>query len=316
MQVTERHLKHLAAVVRTGSMTDGAALLGLSQPALSRSISELEKRIGAPVLKPGRRPLEPTALGRQLAAQGMIILSANRTASDIVEGFRGGLAGLVRIGGVPFFVDALISNMIAEFRELSPDTRVDLSYGYLPEMKAALAADQIDMAIVPIAETQNLDEFAFESFLSARNVVACRTNHPLLRKRGLTANDLMDYPWIEPPAGSPLLGDMNAVLLSFGLTDAEVSFSGGSLFSVLNYLRETDALTILPHTVIFANRHECRVTVLPVRIARGDRSLGILRKAGGTPLPATDRFTQFVSKRFSDLQLAIAKHENAIAWRR
>lgn len=297
-------------------MTEGAALLGLTQPALSRSVAELEKRVGEPVFKPGRRPLEPTPLGRQLAAQGVVILAAGRTASKIIQGFHGGMAGLVRVGSVPFFADALISTMIAEFRRESTDIRVDLSYGYLPELKAALLADQIDLAIVPVAASNKMADFEFEAFLPARNIVACRSDHPLLRKRGPTAMDLLDYPWIEPPGGSPLLGDMHAVLLSFGLTEAKVSFSGGSLFSVLTYLRETNALTILPHSVVFALGRDSRITVLPVRIARGERTLGVLRARGAATVPATNRFAKFIAGQFKDLQHAIMRHENSIAWGR
>ncbi|MEM9047497.1 MAG: LysR family transcriptional regulator [Pseudomonadota bacterium] len=313
MRVTERHLKHLAAVVETGSMTEGAALLGLSQPALSRSMSELETRLGIPLFKPGRRPLEPTALGQQLAAHGNVILAATKKASSVIDGFRGGLAGLVRVGGVPFFVDALVSTMIAAFRQTHPDIRIDLSYGYLPELQAALAADQLDLAITPASKAQRTGPFLFKEVLPARNVVACRAEHPLLRKRGLTAQDLLDFAWIEPPSGSPLLGDMRSVMLSFGLANATIGFSGGSLLSVLNYLRETDALTILPHSVVFTHRRD-RVTVLPVKIARGDRALGILRRREGSSQPAADRFASFLAARLHAVQDAILKHENAIAW--
>src|SRR6266478_5987589 len=106
MKLDVRHLVQLAAVAQAGGVTEGAALLGLSQPALSRTLSMLEKRVGA--------------------------------------------SGVVRVGGTPFFMDALIVGMIAEFQNKSPEVRVEQSYGYLPELRAAINADCIDLAICPI----------------------------------------------------------------------------------------------------------------------------------------------------------------------
>ncbi len=316
MKITERQLAQLAAVVQSGSVTEGAALLGLSQPALSRTISELEKRLGEPLFKPGKRPLEPTSLGLQLGTQGKVILAATDKASRTIDGFRSGTTGLVRVGGVPFFMDALVSSMLAEFRQDYPDIRVDLSYGYLPQLQAALQADQIDLAIAPMGVADAEQNFDYQEILPARNVVACRVGHPLMRKRNLTEADLVAYPWIEPPAGSPLMGDMHAVLLSFGLRQARIAFSGGSLMSVLNYLFGTDALTVLPHSVVFAFRKENRITVLPVQIPQGQRSLGIIRNAEAASPPAADRFAAHIKDQFEALTHLILRHENAVVWGR
>ena len=147
MKIDERHLVQLAAVVKTGGVTEGAALLGLSQPAVSRTLSMLEARIGEPLFIRGRRPLQPTALGRALADHGQTMLSASRKASDVVESFRVGKSGVVRVGGTPFFMDALIAGMIAEFQNLYPDVHIDQTYGYFPDLRSALHADQIDLAI-------------------------------------------------------------------------------------------------------------------------------------------------------------------------
>ena len=66
MKIDERHLIQLAAVVQAGGVTEGAAMIGLTQPAVSRTLSMLEKRLGEPLFLKGRRPLQPTPLGRSL----------------------------------------------------------------------------------------------------------------------------------------------------------------------------------------------------------------------------------------------------------
>eukprot|EP01035_Chromulina_nebulosa_P050277 gene50277-68347_t len=75
MKIDERHLVQLAAVIETGGVTEGAAMLGMTQPAVSRTLSMLERRIGEPLFVPGKRPLQPTPLGQQLGIQGRSILA-------------------------------------------------------------------------------------------------------------------------------------------------------------------------------------------------------------------------------------------------
>lgn len=314
MKIDERHLIQLAAVVKTGGVTEGAALLGLAQPAVSRTLSMLEKRVGEPLFIKGRRPLQPTPLGLSLAEHGFVMLAASRKASDLVESFRVGKSGVVRIGGTPFFMDALIARLCAEFQASHPDVRIDQSYGYFPDLRAALKADQIDLAICPIDILDEGSGLEFQQILPGRNVVACRVTHPLLLRRRPQPSQLLDYPWIAPPPGSPLLADLRALLLSFGATEIKIRYSGGSLMSVINYLKSADALTIMPHSVVFAQRKEKTITALPITIPHPERALAILKRVDAPRAPAVDQFADFVRLGFQELRHLIKRHEESVIW--
>ncbi len=202
MKLDERHLIQLAAVVQAGGVTEGAAMIGMAQPAVSRTLAMLERRLGEPLFVKGRRPMLPTPLGRSLAELGQAMLLASRRASELVESFHQGRTGVVRIGGTQFFMDALISGVIAEFQNASPDVRVDQSYGYVPELQAALHAGRIDLAVCPLDILDEGSGLTFEEILPGRNVVACRSTHPLLLKRKIRKSDLLEFPWIAPPQGT------------------------------------------------------------------------------------------------------------------
>ncbi|MFN6977944.1 MAG: substrate-binding domain-containing protein, partial [Gemmobacter sp.] len=264
----------------------------------------------------GRRPAQPTLLAQQLAIQGRAILAASRKASEAVLGFQKGTKGLVRVAGVPFFMDAFISRMIAEFQNEEPDVSVQQGYGNLPEMQAALEAGELDLAIVPMAQREAPRGFEFLEILPGRNIVACRPVHPLMRKRRLQVTDLAEYPWVAPLPGSPLLADLHAILLAIGMSDLNIRYAGGSLMSVMNYLSDTDGLAVLPHSVVFAARKENRVTVLPFDIPQPARSLGILRRISAPRPIAADRFAQHIAHAFEDLRHLIKRHENAVVWGR
>ena len=316
MKLSEAHLIQLSAVVDAGSVSKGAAALGLSQPAVSRALAQLEARVGKPLFLRDRRPLQATELGLQLATHGRRILAESRRAAEAVQSLLRGTRGLVRVGGVPFFMDAMISRIIAGFQNQHPDVDFQQSYGNLSEVGNALRADQLDIGIVPLGASGEPEGLSFTAILAARNVVCCRVGHPLQNTKRLATSDLGRYPWIAPLPGSPLLADLFAIRSSLSSADLNIRYSGGSLLSVINYMAETDALAVMPFSVWFAERKQNRIAVLPVDIPQPQRNLGILRLLGPAKNPASEAFAGFVVQSFETMQQLIQRHENAVVWRR
>ena len=314
MKLDERHLIQLAAVVQAGGVTEGAALVGLSQPAVSRTLSMLEKRLGEPLFVKGRRPLQPTPLGRALADHGQVMLAASRKASDIVANFSQGRSGVVRVGGTPFFMDALISGMIADFQNAYPDVRVDQSYGYLSDLRAAINADRIDLAVCPIDILEEGSGMEFREILPGRNVVACRSTHPLLLRRKLKTSDLLDYPWIAPPPGSPLLEDLRS-LLSVAGRHGDQNPLFRRLADQRHQLHEGDrrADRAAAQRGLCLSRDKA-ITALPVAIPHPERALGLLRLADTLRAPAVDAFAKHIRQGFDNLKHLIKRHEQAVVW--
>ena len=153
MKIDPRHLEIVAAIVETGGLTEGAHMLGKSQPSVCRSLAQLEKRVEAALFVPNRRPLQPTEFGAALAEAGMRILKAQRDASDIVQKFRNGQQGSVNVGGTPIFMDGVVSIMIAEFQRENPDVRVNQSYGYADDLIPKLRSGALTMPARVVAPT-------------------------------------------------------------------------------------------------------------------------------------------------------------------
>ncbi|MDJ1008464.1 MAG: LysR family transcriptional regulator [Paracoccaceae bacterium] len=315
MKIDPRHLEILAAIVDRGGLTEGAEALGKSQPSVSRTLSQLEARIGAPLFQPGRRPLQATELGLALAEQGRAVLKADRVASDIVDRFRTGHAGLVRVGGTPIFMDGVIAPIIAFLQKTLPGVRVDQSYGYAADMIDKLRNGLIDIAILPLQANAVPAGFSFQPILPGLNVIACRHGHPLSRRRMPTLADIAQYPWIAPPADSPLYRDLRRALERIGAQDFRISFSGGSLSSVISVLTGSDSLTVLPYSVVFMMKDEEKVTALSLEIGHPDRQLGLLTADGAEHTPAVRRFRSLIAAQFDALSRRIVQHQKDQHWR-
>jgi len=314
MKIDERHLVQLAAVVEAGGVTEGAALLGTSQPAISRTLSMLEKRIGEPLFVPGRKPLQPTAIGRLLAIHGKAILSASRKASETVSSFRSGTSGRVRVGGVPFFMDAVVSGIIATFQTVEPDIHFDQSYGHYNELVSQLIANEIDLAVTPAGTHEISADLVFEPLILARNVVACSASHPLHAKKKLGREDFLRYSWIAPLPGSPLMLDLTNILMTLGIGDLAIRYAGGSLHSVINYLAASQALAIMPLSVIHSLRVENQITILPLSIPQPERMIGIVYRRQSASNPVNRKFFAHIRTNLENLSRVVAKKDALIPW--
>ena len=315
MKIDPRHLEILFAIVEKGGLTEGADLLGKSQPSLSRTLSILEDRIGAALFEPDRRPLRPTELGLALAAEGRKIFEAGRSSAEVLAKYRTGKTGAVRVGGTPFFLDGVISGMLAAFQYQRPDVRIDQVYGYMNELLPKLQDDTLDLAILPLRASSIPDGFAFEQILPGRNVIACRAGHPLTRGGPVKLADVARYPWIAPPADSPLYQDLRTVLKEIGIRDFKVSFTGGSLSATVNILTGSDALTVLPFSVVFMMRNQRAVSALSIRIGDPDRQLGILSRSQPALKPAAQRVKAHIRSEFETLATSITRISQDTVWR-
>lgn len=301
MKLDPRHLEILAAIVEEGGLTEGAAALGKSQPSVSRSLALLESRVGQHLFEPRRRPLRPTELGQSLALEGKKILDANRAASALVTAHSRGLAGAIRVAGTPIFMDGVISGLIAQFHADHPGVRIDQSYAYASEALEKVANDQLDLAILPLRAADVPASFAFRQILPGRNVIACRSGHPLTRRKDLSPKDVLHYPWIAPPANSPLFQDLRALLDRIGHRELKIGFTGGSLSAVLNVLSSSESLTVLPFSVVHTVQRYTRLDMLPIDMGGPDRHLGIVTLKAKTPHQAAQRFSDFLDDHFQGI---------------
>lgn len=314
MLIDPRHLHILSAIIDSGSLSNGARSMGKSQPSLSRIVSNLEHRLGEPLFVKGKRPLEPTELGNRLAAEGRTIARATQNAQELASRFITGHTGAIRVAGTPIFMDGVISTVIAGFQDAYSELRVDQSYGYSEELIEATRTGTIDVAICPMEANLVPDDIHFQRILRGRNVIACGPGHPLARKRAFRIEDISEYPWITQPAGSPLYRDLRDVLDSIGASDFKVSYSGGTLSSILNVLAGSNALTVLPYSVVYMQPNST-VQSLPIRIGHPKRELGLMWKNDHDLPRATQRFTRFLIEQFDGISRAITERQRQEIWR-
>ena len=298
MKIDPRQLEMLAAIVDNGGLTEGAFALGKTQPSVSRSLNQLEERLGVPLFASNRRPLQPTEFCLQLVQHGRAVSQAGAAAGEFVTRYKRGHAGALRVAGSPIFMDGIVSPILAAFQAEYPSIQIDQGYGYVQTILDGLISD----TLVP-------NGIEVQEVLPGRNVIACRAGHPLARSKNLDARKIANHSWIAPPPDSPLYHDLRTVLDGIGATDIKVSFSGGSLSSVLNFLNESDALTVLPYSVVYRLRRQNTLAALDVPVGDPGRHLCVLTSKNAPAFRARDRLLQYLKNELSSLNDLIALHD-------
>ena len=315
MKLDPRHLEILAAIVEQGGLTEGARALNKSQPSVSRTLAALEERVGVPLFEANRRPLQPTEFCQLLAREGRRIIEAGDAASALISQFRDGRGGAIRIAGTPIFMDGVVSPMIAAFQTDHPEIRIDQTYAYPTDIIRQMSHGTIDLGIIPIRASEVPQPFAFKQVLPGRNVIACRIGHPLSKQQAVSVQDIAAYTWIAPPADSPLYHDLRNVLESIGVTNFKVSFTGGTLSAVTTVLNRSDALTVLPYSVVFNLRRQSTLTALPIRIGDPDRHLNLISHKTPSTNQAANRFFNHLDRAFAGFRNLMLRHKENDVWR-
>lgn len=254
MFIDPRHLEQLAVIVDEGALQQAARRIGTSQPALSRMISTLEGRIGVPLFERSTRPMKPTAIGLELSRQGRAIRMARLRAAEMVDFGAKGFFGVLKLGAPPFLCKSLMSEAIASFLSARPNIRIDLIPDYHAGLMERIYLNQLDIIVGPskFVDRGNAD-LTLDPLFSDAIVVVGRADHPVMRLAKPTASDLQDITWVGHSERSVLLSDMEDALGQLGVRSPKVAFQSESAGAVLELLRDTDFLTVLPQYALRAD---------------------------------------------------------------
>ena len=148
--VSMRALEGLVAIVEQGSLTKAAAVLHISQPALSHQIAAIERELGTPVIERLPRGIRPTAAGLAAAAEARVALAAADRAVMAGRRVAAGAGGRIRIACSETMTAWVLVPVLRAWRRRFPDVELDLKeYSSADRMLDALLAGGADLTVGP-----------------------------------------------------------------------------------------------------------------------------------------------------------------------
>ncbi len=185
-------LRNFLKVAERQNFTRAAADVGLSQPALSRSIARLEEELGQPVFERQSRRVVLTDAGRLLYARAQqVIALVDDTKAEISDD---GQTGHVRLAAIPTIAPFFLPEPLRRFARSHPRAVVTVQEGTTEHLLSRLAQGDIDLAVValPIAAKYLDVEELFEEEL----LLVLPTGHPLAKKKRVTLADVDPLPFV------------------------------------------------------------------------------------------------------------------------
>lgn len=190
-----RSLRHFLAVAEHRNVTSAAEALHISQPALTKSIKQLESTIGVPLFERHQKGVILTREGEVLARRARLMENEYQHALAEINAIQRGIAGTLRIAAGPVWMTTILPPIIAKFHKQYPGVKVKLELGVIDTIVPALLAGDIDLACCTL-DFPSHPEITKENLLQIKHTVVAASNHPLAQMDMVTAKDLSEYPWV------------------------------------------------------------------------------------------------------------------------
>src|SRR4051812_27838606 len=148
MAIELRLLRYFTAVAEEGHVGHAAARLFISQPALSQQIRALEDQVGVPLFTRHPRGVELTEAGAVLLAEAREVLARAERLEQTVGELARGEADALSIGIPPGVPPGLLPELVARFREVHPDARLEVRQLTTPDQLEAIGSGSLDIGLV------------------------------------------------------------------------------------------------------------------------------------------------------------------------
>jgi DNA-binding transcriptional LysR family regulator len=241
-----RDLHILSTVVESGSMAKGARKLGMSQPAVSESISILEDALRVRLLDRSTKGVEPTIYAHALLARGHIVFDELKQGIRDIEFLADPGAGEVRIGSPESLMAGFVPAIIDRMTRQHPKVVVRAVNAQPGEQQfRALHERNLDLMLGRVLRPLHDADVETEVLCEDHFLVVAGAQNPWARRRKLTLPDLAQEPWIMFPTDSLIAAHFSAALLARGMEPPRETVASFSMHVRMQLLATGRFLTIM-----------------------------------------------------------------------
>ena len=309
-QVTLRELRLLLAVARAGSILKAAEEIGLTQPAVSRAIADLEGTLGVRLFDRTNRGVEETPQGRILLDRTRVMFAEMRLAIEEIDALSDANAGEVRVGGTPAMCGGLLAHAISLVVAGRPAVRHQVEEMEAERLAAGIRARTLDLAIGREPMVQADGEIAFEHLFDDRMFIVVGQRHPLASRTKVQIELLSDARWLLPASGTQTHQQVEDAFRRRGVALPRAAVTTMSVLMRYQLLQSGAFITAMHGSAL---RHAMLpgIRVLPIEL-EATIPIGISRLKGRTLAPAADAFAAVLRETSKPLRRLNARALNLV----
>ena len=239
-----RHLRDFMAIANSRSLRAAAASLGLTQPAISRSLQELEEELGVPLFERHSRGVMLTPAGEKYLARAQVASESLRRGYEEARQYHGDLSGTVTVSLSSAAVLGLLPFAYPQFRKAWPAISVRFLEGQFPIIEPRLRAGELDFYVGPRPKRELDKGYAVQSLFDNERVVMARRGHPLADAKSLA--ELVGAEWLIAGLRDRVEEEFEEVFSAWDLPSPAVRTRAESMLVLAVLLATTDALVFVP----------------------------------------------------------------------
>lgn len=287
-----RHLQAIVKLVDLGHVQRAAQAMGMTQPALSQLLADLERLTEAPLFLRHAKGVMPTPLMLELLPMARMILARLEESAELISRRVEHQQRLVRAVATVAGANGLLTRLLPAFAQQHPDIDVLVSAVDNLALSAAALSGEADIifcrqpAIIP-------QDWHFTTCLQDHFVVACGLQHPLVRRKRLGLQDLADACWLPNTVGSAARDRQEQLLQSQGWALRSSSIVTRISALTWSLLDTQDVLTLVPYSVVSPWVERGLIKVLDVALNMPFEPVGMLLPLQGRS-SACETLAQFV----------------------
>lgn len=287
-------LRMIVALEEHGTILNAANIMGLSQPAITKRLQDLEKDLGITLFHRMSRGVEPTPYGEIIIKHAHIILNQLRSAEGEVSDLSSGLGGRLTIG-IPVAASTdLVSEAIIELLEKRKNVQVTLVEDYNIRLIPSLKRGNLDLIVGRLPEKSKYEDIHMEGFYKENLQIVVRKEHPLANKKRISGKDLLEYNWLMPPRDSIMHTQIVDYFRKKNLSLPTASIYSLSHVGSLKVLHRQDLIAAFPRESIADEVDNNRVCVLDVDLSSEATEIGIITRNSGFNSPAAQMFMDII----------------------
>ncbi len=244
-----RHLTAFLETIRQGGVARAGAELGMTQPAVSKALAELEAIAGVALFDRSRRALALTGEGEVFARFAQASLATLGQGFDTLEAARSG-ASFVAFGALPSVTADVVPRALLSFERSPLACRTLVESGPSPYLLGLLRRGAIDFVVGRLARPEAMEGLSFEQLYSERLVLTVRPGHPLAGLASVTLRAAAAFAWVMPPKEAIIRPAVDALLIAGGVSrlPMEIETVSNSLGRAL--VLKSDAVWAISHSVV------------------------------------------------------------------
>ncbi|MFT3719134.1 LysR family transcriptional regulator [Pseudorhodoferax sp.] len=280
-------LQALLAATDEGSLRGAARRLGVSQPAVTKAVRELERAVGAPVLQRSTAGVFPTAQGKVLLEHGRRALRELDDAQSQIDQLGGRMLGTLSVSAVPLAVLLLIPETMRTFGRDYPDIQLQVREELYVAQLTQLRAGEVDVIVGPVPASLPAGEFEVEALMPIEMAVVVGKGNPLARTRSL--RQLAQARWVF----TSLTGKSGYARQLFelhGLVPPSPAAVVNSTLTLLALLTQGDYVGLMPMPIAQHPLAAQFMAVVPIREGHLPLALGAIVRRGALLKPALRHF--------------------------